>query len=107
MVQSWERESETSVGGAGDGLGGVGSNAREFADETCESPFVITAPYPSDRRFVDAVERDGLAMEFHSMHRPLDAYTGALHQAGFLIEALHESVPDEDYVREHPRLQRQ
>jgi hypothetical protein len=71
------------VGGTGVGVGGVGA------------------------RFVDAVERDGLAMEFHPMHRPLDAYTRALQNAGFVIEVLHESVPDDEYVREHPRLQRQ
>ena len=83
------------------------STAGEFADETFDSPFVVTRSYPQPRRFVDAVERDGIAMEFHSVHRPLDAYTGALSDAGFVIEALIESVPDEEYIRDHPRLQRQ
>jgi SAM-dependent methyltransferase len=83
------------------------STAGSFADEAPDSPFVITDPYPQARPIVDAVERDGLAMVFHSMHRPLDAYTGALHDAGFVIEVLRESVPDREYVREHPRLQRQ
>ena len=83
------------------------ATAGEFVDDTFDSEFVITAPYTRPRRFIDAVERDGLAMEFHSMHRPLDAYTRALHDAGFDIEVLQESVPDDDYVRDHPRLQRQ
>jgi SAM-dependent methyltransferase len=83
------------------------STAGDFVDESFDSPFVITDPYPRSRRFVDVVDRDGLVMEFHSMHRPLDAYTRVLHDAGFLIELLHEPVPDDDYVRDHPRLQRQ
>jgi SAM-dependent methyltransferase len=83
------------------------STAGEFVDESFRSAFRITDPYPSPRRFVDSVERDGLAMEFHSMHRPLGAYTRALHDAGFVIEDLRESVPDDEYVRDHPRLQRQ
>jgi SAM-dependent methyltransferase len=83
------------------------STAGGFVDETFDSPFVVTNPYPQPRRFIDAVERDGLAMEFHSMHRPLGAYTRALQNGGFVIDALHECVPDDEYVREHPRLQRQ
>jgi SAM-dependent methyltransferase len=83
------------------------STAGEFVDDTFDSPFVITDPYPRPRRFTDSVERDGLAMEFHSIHRPLDAYTRALHDSGLDIEVLQESVPDGDYVRDHPRLQRQ
>jgi ubiquinone/menaquinone biosynthesis C-methylase UbiE len=83
------------------------STAGGFVDETFDSPFIITDPYPRPRQFVDSVERDGLAMEFHSMHRPLDAYTRALQHGGFVIDVLHESVPDDEYVREHPRLQRQ
>jgi SAM-dependent methyltransferase len=83
------------------------STAGDFADESFDSPFVVTRAYPQPRRFVDSVERDGIAMEFHSVHRPLDAYTAALHDAGFVIEVLIESVPDEEYIRDHPRLQRQ
>ena len=83
------------------------STAGEFIDETLESSFLITDPYPVPRRFSEAVQRDGLTMEFHSIHRPLAAYAAALHDAGFLIEVLRESVPDDAYVREHPRLQRQ
>lgn len=83
------------------------STAGDFADESFDSPFMVTSAYPQTRRFVDSVERDGIAMEFHSVHRPLDAYTGALSDAGFVIEELIESVPDDDYIRDHPRLQRQ
>jgi SAM-dependent methyltransferase len=83
------------------------STAGDFVDESFDSPFVIAHSYSGSRRFVDWVERDGLAMEFHSTHRPLDAYTRALHDAGFAIELLRESVPDDAYIRDHPRLQRQ
>jgi len=83
------------------------STAREFVDDSFERALIVKEPYQRQRRFVDAVERDGLAMVFHSMHRPLDAYTRALTDAGFVIDALVESVPDADYIRDQPRLQRQ
>ena len=35
-------------------------------------------------------ERDGYTMTFHSQHRPLQAYTDALADAGFLIERIRE-----------------
>jgi SAM-dependent methyltransferase len=38
----------------------------------------------------DTCERDGYTMTFHSQHRPLQAYTEALADAGFLIERIRE-----------------
>ena len=37
------------------------------------------------------MERDGLAMTFTSMHRPLSAYTSALFANGMAITALTEA----------------
>ena len=42
------------------------------------------------RRYTDRVERDGLAMTFTSMHRPLGVYTAALFANGMVITALTE-----------------
>jgi SAM-dependent methyltransferase len=83
------------------------TTAGEFVDETIDSDFLLVHPYSQPRRFVDAVERDGLTMEFHSVHRPLQAYTDALHDAGFVIDRLAEAVPDDESVADHPRLARQ
>jgi SAM-dependent methyltransferase len=47
-------------------------------------------PYLRPRRYVDQIERDGLAMTFTSMHRPLSAYTSALFAHGMVITALAE-----------------
>jgi SAM-dependent methyltransferase len=79
----------------------------EFADESLDADFVVMHPYREARRFVDQIERDGLAMEFHSIHRPLEAYIDALHDAGFAIDVVREPVPDAPAIAEFPRLARQ
>ncbi|MEA2291696.1 MAG: hypothetical protein QOF17_716 [Solirubrobacteraceae bacterium] len=56
--------------------------------------------YPEER------VRGGLRMTFHDMHRPLQAYAGALASAGLNIEALREPVPSDAYVAEHPEVAR-
>lgn len=59
---------------------------------TMHSPaFQVTAPYLEQRRYTDRMERDGLAMTFTSMHRPLSAYTSALFAEGMAITALTEA----------------
>jgi SAM-dependent methyltransferase len=83
------------------------ATAGAFVDDSFDSSFLVTDPYPESRRYVDVVERDGIHMEFHSTHRPLGAYTHALGEAGFVIELLVEGVPDAEYIAEHPRLNRQ
>jgi SAM-dependent methyltransferase len=83
------------------------ATAGRFVDESVDSAFVITEPYPHPRRIVDDVERDGIGLVFHSMHRPLGAYTGALTDAGFVIEVLNEGVPDAESIEDYPRLDRQ
>lgn len=71
------------------------NSAGRFTGEDADSPFVIKGSYLEERDYADAVERAGLAMTFHSRHRPLEAYFLALEQAGFLVEALREpSIPD-------------
>jgi SAM-dependent methyltransferase len=83
------------------------TTAGEHVDDEIESAFVLHHPYAQPRRFVDAVERDGFTMEFHSIHRPLSTYTDALHDAGFVIELLREPVPDAASIARFPRLGRQ
>jgi SAM-dependent methyltransferase len=83
------------------------ATAGRFVDDSVASPFLITDAYPQPRRTVDAVERDGIGMVFHSMHRPLGAYSRALSDAGFAIEVLSEGVPDAASIEDYPRLDRQ
>jgi SAM-dependent methyltransferase len=60
--------------------------------------------YFSERRFADEIERDGLRMTFESLDRPLEAYTLALAEAGFLIEELREPRPTPAALACAPRL---
>jgi SAM-dependent methyltransferase len=52
--------------------------------------FRVSERYLDQRRYIDSIERDGLAMTFTSMHRPLSAYTSALFANGMAITALTE-----------------
>ncbi len=52
--------------------------------------FRVSRPYLEARRYTDRVEREGLAMTFSSMHRPLSGYTSALFGQGLVITALTE-----------------
>ncbi len=60
-------------------------------EDTLHAPsFGFSRPYLQARRYTDRIERDGLAMTFSSMHRPLSAYTTALTGQGLAITALTE-----------------
>jgi SAM-dependent methyltransferase len=77
------------------------NSAGRFASDGPDSPFVIRGSYLERLRYSDQVERDGLTMTFHSEHRPIEAYSRALEQAGFLVEALREPrVPDAAAARD-------
>jgi SAM-dependent methyltransferase len=58
-----------------------------------EDGVVIEGSYFGRRPFEGTFERDGLSITFRGWCYPLDAYTRALEAAGFLIEALRESLP--------------
>ena len=66
------------------------NSAGSFVDDTTDSSFVIDGSYLGEHRYADALERDGLEMTFHSIHRSLEAYSLALEQAGLLVEAIRE-----------------
>jgi SAM-dependent methyltransferase len=52
--------------------------------------FRVSEAYLGQRQYTDSIERDGLAMTFTSMHRPLSAYTSAMFANGMAITALTE-----------------
>jgi SAM-dependent methyltransferase len=68
------------------------SSAGEFVGDKADvnRPFVIGGSYLQPERYVDTFTRDGQTVTFHSEHRPLQAYTEALADAGFVIERLRE-----------------
>jgi SAM-dependent methyltransferase len=81
------------------------NSAGRFVSDAPDSPFTIEGAYLAPHRVVDAIERDGLQMTFHSEHRSIEAYARALEAAGFLIEALREHpVPDHGFS--HPESRR-
>lgn len=66
------------------------NSAGRFKGEVIDAPFVIEGSYLDSFRNADEIEQDGLDMTFHSEHRPLEAYSRALEEAGLLIDALRE-----------------
>jgi SAM-dependent methyltransferase len=61
-------------------------------------------PYFEERDYTDVVERDGLEMAFHGIHRPLEAYFAALRAAGLAVERLQEPAPTEQDIAAFPDL---
>ena len=76
------------------------NSAGTFVDDAVgTSPFVIEGSYLDAFPYADEVARDGYAMRFESLHRPLQTYTEALAASGLLIERLREpSLPDHGLV---------
>ncbi len=78
--------------------------------------FVFSVPHPSAsakagpyfevHAYEETRERGGHRMTFHDTHRPLGAYFGALEDAGLVVEALREPVPDDAHVAAHPDVAR-
>ncbi len=68
------------------------NSAGRFTGDKADAnrPFVIDGSYLRPERYVDTFTRDGLTMTFHGEHRPLQAYTEALAEAGLVIERLRE-----------------
>jgi SAM-dependent methyltransferase len=78
------------------------NSAGGFVSHEPDSAYVIEDSYFAARRYADALERDGLAMTFHSLHHPLEDYTRALERSGFVIEALREHGVPDAAVRDGP-----
>ena len=74
------------------------NSAGSFEQASVDGRFIIQGDYLGAFQYADAVERDGLAMTFHSEHRPLEAYFLALEKAGFLVEALREPALPEHAI---------
>jgi SAM-dependent methyltransferase len=72
------------------------NSAGSFQSDDADSPFCIDGSYLGQSAYSDEMRRNGLDITFVSKHRPLEAYTEALANAGFHIERLREPpVPDD------------
>jgi SAM-dependent methyltransferase len=71
------------------------NDAGVFAGREPDSPFVISGSYFGRRRFEETFERDGLQLTFRGWCYPLEDYTAALEEAGFVIERLREPRPND------------
>jgi SAM-dependent methyltransferase len=72
------------------------NSAGGFQGDEAGSPFTIDGSYLDRSHYADEIRRAGLEITFVSEHRPLQAYTEALTDAGLLIERLREpAVPEE------------
>jgi hypothetical protein len=80
------------------------NSAGLFERETAQSPFTIEGSYLDESYYQDEVGRGELTLTLVSSHRPLGTYTGALADAGFVIELLREpTIPDAGVVEDHSR----
>jgi hypothetical protein len=57
-------------------------------------------------RYEDVIERDGAVMTFNDVHRPLSGYMRLFEDAGLVVEALREPVPDDEHVAAFPAVKR-
>jgi SAM-dependent methyltransferase len=80
------------------------NSAGGFQTEAADSRFLIAGSYLDSHRYTDHVDRNGLAMTFESAHHPIQRYTEALAQSGFVIERLREpAVPTAAVTSERAR----
>jgi SAM-dependent methyltransferase len=79
------------------------NSAGEFSAGEADAPFVVYDSYLDESYFVDEIERVDAWLLLESIHRPIQAYTDALADAGLLIERLRE-VALPDALAEDPAL---
>lgn len=79
------------------------ADAGRFASREPGAPFVVGGEYLGPRRwFHEAVERDGLAMDFSGWAYPLESYVEAHEHAGLVIEALREPMMPAEQAESDP-----
>lgn len=69
-----------------------------FAGREPDAPFEIECSYLETQRRTFTWDRYGVNLTFHSYRYSLESYTRSLEDAGFLIEALREPVPEPSFV---------
>jgi SAM-dependent methyltransferase len=64
-----------------------------FDGDDVDAPYLLTH-YLDTRSFDDTFTRDGITMRFRGWARPMQEYFSALFDAGFVVDALQEPVPN-------------
>jgi SAM-dependent methyltransferase len=82
------------------------NTAGSFDGRDPGAPFVISGSYMHTAPLRMTSERGGVHLTFHSEHRPLESYTGALEASGLLIEAIREVTPPDHLARRDPAASR-
>ncbi len=82
------------------------NSAGSFDGREGDAPFVIEGSYLHPRPADWMTGKGGIAMTFHSEHRPLEAYSRALETAGLLIEAIREPGVPPGVVADTPGKRR-
>jgi ubiquinone/menaquinone biosynthesis C-methylase UbiE len=81
------------------------NDAGWFEPDTADGAFFVDA-YRGRRRYDQVWERNGVSMRFVGWCYPLEGYTRALEEAGFLVEAIREPLADAERVAARPRATR-
>ena len=76
------------------------------APDDPDADYVVSASYFEERRRAFSTDYGDAPFTFVDQHRPLEAYTRALEDAGFVIEALREPRPSAEVLAARPRSAR-
>jgi SAM-dependent methyltransferase len=79
------------------------NSAGSFDGDEGDSPFTIAGSYLECSYYSDDLVRNELEITFVSAHRPLEAYLGALTNAGLLVERVREPAVPDELVERKPR----
>jgi SAM-dependent methyltransferase len=74
------------------------AEAGRFDSREPGSAFTVRGSYYECGRVDDVLERDGFCLSLSRVRRPLEAYARALEAARFLIEALREPAPTDEWL---------
>jgi SAM-dependent methyltransferase len=78
------------------------NSAGAFEGRDAESPFIVKGSYLDSSYFVDEIEKHGSVLRLESVHRPIEAYTEALADAGLLLERLVEvPLPEHAFTKDY------
>ena len=91
-------------------MGGTASRSstrsRNRAASLEDGSFLVDRSYLQVWRYPDELHRQGIEMTFHTEHRPIESYARALEDAGLVIEALREPMPNLEMAADQPSEER-
>jgi SAM-dependent methyltransferase len=82
------------------------NSAGGFRGDREDSPFVVSGSYEGSRPYTEVIVREGITMTFNSLHHTLEGYMRPLEETGFFVEAIREPIPDDDLIRDVPKMAR-